>query len=270
PNKDEIKFFPNAYVICRLDTCQGVYMTLPDELINIPVIDFGDSLIVPGMTDLHIHAPQYSFRGMGMDCELLDWLNKYAFTEEAKYADTDYAARAYGIFADSMKRSATTRAVIFGTVHREATLILMDLMESAGIVSYVGKVNMDRNAPDDLRESSAVETLKFIRDSAQRKYHLTMPIITPRFIPGCSNSLLDELSERLDAKGLRISVADDVKARILEKGYKPKYGARPLRRAIQSMLEDKLSDFMLSGNLPEGDSTISVSLKGEELTCELV
>ena len=84
------------------------------------------------------------------------------------------------------------------------------------------------------------------------------------------DTMLDELSERLDAKGLRISVADDVKARILEKGYKPKYGARPLRRAIQSMLEDKLSDFMLSGNLPEGDSTISVSLKGEELTCELV
>ncbi len=170
-------------------------MTLPDELINIPVIDYGDSLIVPGMTDLHIHAPQYSFRGTGMDCELLEWLNKYAFTEEAKYADTDYAERAYGIFADSMKKSATTRAVIFGTIHREATLILMDLIEAAGIVSYVGKVNMDRNAPDDLRESSAVETLKFIRDSAQRKYHLTMPIITPRFIPGCSNSLLDGLSE---------------------------------------------------------------------------
>lgn len=195
PQKDEIKFFPNAYVICRLDTCQGIYITLPDEFRDIHIIDYGDSLIVPGMTDLHIHAPQYSFRGTGMDCELLDWLKRYTFPEEAKYADTDYAERAYGIFADSMKKSATTRAVIFGTIHREATLILMDLMEAAGIVSYVGKVNMDRNAPDDLRESSAVETLKFIRDSAQRKYHLTMPIITPRFIPGCSNSLLDELSE---------------------------------------------------------------------------
>lgn len=195
PNKDEIKFFPDAYVICRLDTCQDVYMTLPDEFRDIHIIDYGDSLIVPGMTDIHIHAPQYSFRGTGMDCELLEWLKRYTFPEEAKYADTDYAERAYGIFADSMKKSATTRAVIFGTIHREATLILMDLMEAAGIVSYVGKVNMDRNAPDDLRESSAVETLKFIRDSAQRKYHLTMPIITPRFIPGCSNSLLDELSE---------------------------------------------------------------------------
>ena len=91
-------------------------MSLPDEFRDIHIIDYGDSLIVPGMTDLHIYAPQYSFRGTGMDCELLDWLNKYAFTEEAKYADTDYAARAYGIFADGMKRSATTRAVIFGTI----------------------------------------------------------------------------------------------------------------------------------------------------------
>ena len=78
------------------------------------------------------------------------------------------------------------------------------------------------------------------------------------------------MSLRLDTKGVKISVANDVKAKILEKGYKPKYGARPLRRAIQSMLEDKLSDFMLSGKLPEGNPTISVNLKGEELTCELV
>lgn len=84
------------------------------------------------------------------------------------------------------------------------------------------------------------------------------------------DTMIDDLSARLDTRGVKISVADDVKARILEKGYKPKYGARPLRRAIQSMLEDKLSDFMLSGGLPEGDSTISVNLEGEELTCELV
>ena len=84
------------------------------------------------------------------------------------------------------------------------------------------------------------------------------------------DTMLDDLSERLDTKGVRINVSPEVKARILEKGYKPKYGARPLRRAIQSMLEDKLSDFMLSGKLKEGDSKISVNLEGEELKCEVV
>ncbi|MBQ9904040.1 MAG: ATP-dependent Clp protease ATP-binding subunit [Synergistaceae bacterium] len=83
------------------------------------------------------------------------------------------------------------------------------------------------------------------------------------------DTMLEDLSARLDTKGVKIKVAEDVKAKILEKGYKPKYGARPLRRAIQSMLEDKLSDFMLSKKLPEGGSSISVSLNDEELTCEL-
>ena len=83
------------------------------------------------------------------------------------------------------------------------------------------------------------------------------------------DTMLDDLSERLDTKGVKINVADDVKAKILDKGFKPKYGARPLRRAIQSMLEDRLADFMLSGKVPEGKSVIKVNLDGEELKCEL-
>ena len=83
------------------------------------------------------------------------------------------------------------------------------------------------------------------------------------------DTMLDDLSQRLDTKGVKINVSDDVKARILEKGFKPKYGARPLRRAIQSMLEDKLSDFMLSGKLKEGNTKINVNLEGEELKCEI-
>ena len=86
------------------------------------------------------------------------------------------------------------------------------------------------------------------------------------------DTMLDELSERLDVKGVKINVAKEVKAKILDKGFKPKYGARPLRRAIQSMLEDKLADFMLSGKIsnPEKTSKINVNLDGEELKCELL
>ena len=84
------------------------------------------------------------------------------------------------------------------------------------------------------------------------------------------DTMLDDLSRRLDTKGVKINVSDDVKAKILEKGFKPKYGARPLRRAIQSMLEDKLSDFMLSGKIPSDKTNINVNLEGEELKCELV
>ncbi|MBQ6739012.1 MAG: ATP-dependent Clp protease ATP-binding subunit [Synergistaceae bacterium] len=86
------------------------------------------------------------------------------------------------------------------------------------------------------------------------------------------DTMLDELSERLDVKGVKINVAKEVKAKILDKGFKPKYGARPLRRAIQSMLEDKLADFMLSGKIATSEKTskINVNLDGEELKCELL
>ena len=95
---------------------------------GFPLTDYGDRLIVPGLTDLHLHAPQYSFRGLGMDLELLEWLNTRTFPEEAKYSDMEYAGKAYTIFAENMKHSATTRACIFATMHREATELLMDLM----------------------------------------------------------------------------------------------------------------------------------------------
>ena len=86
-----------------------------------------------------------------MDMELLDWLDCEAFPEEARYSDTEYAQRAYSIFAEELKKSATTRAVIFATRHREATEILMDLLEDTGLITYVGKINMDKNAPENRR-----------------------------------------------------------------------------------------------------------------------
>lgn len=87
--------------------------------------------------------------------ELLDWLETNTFPEEAKYRDLDYAKEAYGIFSENLKKSATTRACIFATIHKEATLLLMDLLEQSGLCTLVGKVNMDRNCPDYLSEASA-------------------------------------------------------------------------------------------------------------------
>ena len=83
------------------------------------------------------------------------------------------------------------------------------------------------------------------------------------------DTMLNELSDRLDTQGLKINVNDEVKSKILEKGFKPKYGARPLRRAIQSMLEDRLADFMLSEKISEG-SELNIKLDGENLKCDLV
>lgn len=96
-----------------------------------------------------------------------------------------------------MKKSATTRACIFATRHSESTKILMDHMEATGIVSFVGKINMDRNAPEELREdsvSSAADTVAWL-ESVRGKYERTFPILTPRFIPSCTDELMRSLAE---------------------------------------------------------------------------
>lgn len=188
----------SGYVVCKDGKCAGVFEDLPEEYTELPLHDCEGNLIIPGLVDLHIHAPQYAFRGMGMDAELIEWLNTQTFPEEAKYSDLAYAKKAYTIFAEDMKRSATTRASIFATRHAKATEILMELMEQTGIVSYVGKVNMDRFAISELTEedsdTSAFATFGWI-NAVISKYDRTKPILTPRFIPSCSDELMDQIRE---------------------------------------------------------------------------
>ena len=128
-NQKELVFAENSYAVCENGLCAGVFSQLPEEYKDIPVKDMGDRLIIPGFTDLHLHAPQYAYRGTGMDLELLDWLNTITFPQEAKYADLYYAKKAYSIFVDDLKHSFTTRACIFATLHRPATELLMDMLD---------------------------------------------------------------------------------------------------------------------------------------------
>lgn len=198
-NKDELRILKDHYLISESGLVKGVFEKVPPEYAQVSVSDYGECLIIPGLTDLHVHAPQYTFRAMGMDMELLEWLETNTFPEEAKYQDLEYARHAYRIFTDNLKRSATTRACIFGTIHRDATLLLMDQLEQSGLVTYVGKVNMDRNCPDYLREESAeesgIQTVEWIKDVLHKKYQNTMPILTPRFTPSCSDELMENLKK---------------------------------------------------------------------------
>ncbi|MRM86793.1 guanine deaminase [Faecalicatena contorta] len=194
---EELEICEHGYLVCENGRVKGVYQTLPFVYGGIPITDYEDRLIIPGLVDLHVHAPQYSYRGLGMDMELLEWLETNTFPEEAKFQETEYAKKAYRIFVDRMRRSATTRACIFATVHREATLLLMDMLEEAGLNTMVGKVNMDRNCPDYLREesaeASASETVEWIKDVLHKKYKHTRPILTPRFTPSCTDDLMERL-----------------------------------------------------------------------------
>ena len=203
----ELDVHENAYAVCVDGVSKGVFETLPEAYAELPLYNYGDALIFPGMVDLHVHAPQYAFRGMCMDLELMDWLNRYTFPEEEKYESIEYAEKAYGMFVHAIQASATARCCIFATRHRPATELLMGLMEESGLVSYVGKVNMDREASQALTEESAdmsaYTTFGWI-NAVKDKFENTMPILTPRFIPCCTDKLMEELREIQMAYGIPV------------------------------------------------------------------
>ena len=102
-DKSTLKVYESSYLVCVNGKSKGIFENLPSEYKDLPLKDYGDKLIIPGMVDLHIHAPQYAFRGMCMDLELMDWLNQYTFPEEEKYTNLDYAKKAYSIFTKALK-----------------------------------------------------------------------------------------------------------------------------------------------------------------------
>lgn len=190
----ELAIYENGYLVCEGGISKGVFTELPDRWKNCEVKDYGNQLIIPGLSDMHLHAPQYTFRGLGMNLELLDWLNTYTFPEESKYKNLEYAKMSYQLFVNDLKKSGTTRVCVFATIHEEATNLLMELLEESGIRGYVGKVSMNRNCPETLLEKDAIQSIHSWLDQVKGKFKNIQPILTPRFIPSCSDDIIRELA----------------------------------------------------------------------------
>lgn len=206
-NAKELCAFEDAYAVCINGISAGVFEKLPEAYRPLPVVETKGKLIMPGLVDLHIHAPQYPFRGTGMDMELLPWLETYVFPEEAKYGDLSYAEKAYRLFTDDLRQGATARACIFATSHKEATLRLMELLEESGLETFAGKVNMDRNVPDDYVEDtgeSLKQTKEWLDAVNQAAFRRTRPILTPRFTPSCTRALMTGLAELAKEYGVPV------------------------------------------------------------------
>ena len=184
-------------IIIEDEKVKGIYNELPLNYKDINVKDYGDKLIIPGFVDLHLHAPQFPNMGLGLDKELIPWLNKYTFPEEEKYYDLQYAEKVYKKLINKIWSVGTTRCCIFNTIHKDSTKLLLDLFNKSGLGAYIGKVNMDRECPDELKEetnTSILDTLEIVNEYKD-KYKLVKPIITPRFVPTCSFDLLKSLGE---------------------------------------------------------------------------
>lgn len=163
-----------------------------------------DDLLIPGLVDLHVHAPQWPQLGKALDEPLEVWLQKYTFPMEARFADPDFAAEVYDDLVATLLANGTTTALYFGSVDVEPNLILAEACLRHGQRALVGKVAMDDPAtcPDYYRDADAAAALAATRDFITRlralaarpdRAPLVLPVITPRFIPSCTDALLEGL-----------------------------------------------------------------------------
>ncbi|MBS3049684.1 guanine deaminase [Enterobacter mori] len=172
-----------------------------------------DQYLLPGLIDLHVHAPQWPQMGKALDKPLEAWLNDYTFPLEAKYADTDFARRNYTELVDALLANGTTTAVYFATLHTSSSVELARICVERGQRALVGRVAMDDESqcPDYYRDESAAsaieETRAFIKYVTQLPGNTSkrvLPVITPRFIPSCTDTLLEGLGKLAAETGCHV------------------------------------------------------------------
>ena len=131
--RDKLAAFPGANILVEDGFVKNVLKNLPEELAELPVQDYGNALIIPAFSDLHIHASQYAQRGIGMDKLLFDWLMDYTFPQETKFADLSYAKMVYDTLVADLIRHGTFHASIFTTIHYEASDYLFEKLAERGL-----------------------------------------------------------------------------------------------------------------------------------------
>lgn len=113
--------------------------------------DYSGCFVLPGLIDIHVHYPQSGIIA-SHGAQLLEWLNKYTFPEEERFADRDYAERTAVFFFDELLRNGTTTAAVYCTVHEQSADVFFAESERRNTRMIAGKVLMDRNAPKALLE----------------------------------------------------------------------------------------------------------------------
>ncbi len=152
---------------------------------------YPENLILPGFIDAHIHYPQTQVIA-SYGAQLMDWLERYAFAEELRFADPEHAARVAGFFLDELARNGTTTAAVYGTVHAGAAEAFFAESHRRNTRMIAGKVLMDRNAPQGLLDTA--ETGYAESKALIARWHgkgRQLYAVTPRFAITSSEAQLE-------------------------------------------------------------------------------
>ncbi len=160
--------------------------------------DYHGRLVMPGFIDCHTHYPQSEMIA-SHGLQLLDWLEKYTFPTEARFAERDHADRIAAFFCEQMLKNGTTTSAVFATVHPQSVDAIFTRALDLDLCLVAGKVMTDRNVPEQLRDTPETS----YRDSAEliSRWHLKgrgYYAVTPRFAPCSSEAQLEVCGQLLE------------------------------------------------------------------------
>jgi guanine deaminase len=219
---DAVETLPNALIL--VDETGVIRGVEPDVAAGDPRLDgyraagrltafADDEVLLPGLVDLHIHAPQFPQLGTALDVPLETWLQAHTFPLESRYADVAFAEAVYTRLVETLLANGTTTALYFATIHLPATQRLAEICLSMGQRALIGRVAMDEPAQcpayyrDDSAEAAIADTralIDFIRTMPGNERALVRPVVTPRFVPACSDALLAGLGALAQETGCHV------------------------------------------------------------------
>ena len=168
----------------------GSYAELAPRFADVPTEHFPGRIIAPGFVDLHIHFPQVDVIGSPAE-GLLPWLENFTFPEEKRFSRPDHSAQVATFFIAEMLRNGVTTALAFASSHPESVNALFVEAQKNQLRLIAGKVLMDQNSPDGVRDDTEQSLLD--TEALIQRWHGVDRLgyaITPRFVPSCSASQL--------------------------------------------------------------------------------
>jgi guanine deaminase len=203
-NPEAIVHFSDGVLLVEDDiivACDN-FRVLANKLQSVPVTSF-NGILTPGFVDAHVHYPQSEIIA-AHGAQLLEWLERHIFPAEIAFADRTHADDLAGFFLDELLRNGTTSALVYPTVHATSVDALFDAAMNRGMRIVSGKVLMDRNVPDGLRDTAEIsrdESERLIR--AWRGRGRIGYAVTPRFA-------LTSSDEQLSIAGALVAAHPDV------------------------------------------------------------
>jgi guanine deaminase len=188
-HQDGLLVVENGRVLAAGDY-EKLISTLPE---GTEIVDYRGKIITPGFIDTHLHFPQTDMIGSPAP-DLLPWLENYTFPTERQFKDPVHARTVAEFFLDELLRNGTTTALVYCTVHKESVDAFFEASAARNLRMAGGKVLMDRNCPDFLRDTAD------LRDSEEliRRWHnhgRALYAITPRFAPTSTPAQLGAAGE---------------------------------------------------------------------------